>query len=34
MAEDFQHRYVVIVGAVMGGLVLLVGILGVIVNIE
>ena len=34
MAEDFQNKYVVIVGTVMGGLVLLIGILGIIVNIE
>ena len=34
MAEDFQQKYVVIVGTVMGGLVLLIGILGIIVNIE
>lgn len=34
MAEEFQHKYVAIVGAVMGGVVLLLGILGVIVNIE
>jgi len=34
MAEDFQHKYVVIVGAVMGAIVLFVGLLGVIVNIE
>ena len=34
MAEDFQQKYVVIVGLVMGGIVLLGGILGIIVNIE
>ena len=34
MAEEFQHKYVIIVGAVMGGIVFLIGILGVIVNIE
>jgi len=34
MAEEFQHKYVVIIGSVMGGVVFLLGILGVIVNIE
>ena len=34
MAEDFQNKYVIIVGAIIGGIILLVGILGVIVNIE
>ncbi len=34
MAEDFQNKYVVIVATVLGGIVLLVGLLGVFVNIE
>ncbi len=33
MAEDFQHKYVAIVGFIMGGIVLLVGIVGIIVNL-
>ena len=32
--EEFQHKYVVIVASVMGGVVLLLGLLGIFVNIE
>ena len=34
MAEDFQHKYVAMVGIIMGAIVLIVGILGIIVIIE
>ncbi len=34
MAEDFQQKYVVMVGLVMGGIVLIVGIVGIIFNLE
>ncbi len=34
MAEDFQHKYVAMVGIIMGAIVFFVGILGIIVNLE
>ncbi len=34
MAEDFQQKYVVMVGLIMGGIVLIVGIVGIIFNLE
>ncbi len=34
MAEDFQQKYVVMVGLVMGGIVLIAGIVGIIFNLE
>ncbi len=33
MAEDFQHKNVITVATIMGAIVLLIGILGIIVNI-
>lgn len=33
MAEDFQHKYVAIVGFIMGAIVLFVGIVGIFVTI-
>ncbi len=34
MAEDFQPKYVAMVGIIMGGIILIVGILGIIFNLE
>ena len=34
MAEDFQHKYVAMVGVIIGAIVLFAGILGIIVIIE
>ncbi len=34
MAEDFQQKYVIMVGLIMGGIVLIAGIVGIIFNLE
>jgi len=34
MAEDFQHKYVAMVGLIMGGIILIAGIVGIIFNLE
>lgn len=31
--EDYQHKYVIIVGGTIGGLVVLIGILGILANL-
>jgi len=34
MAEDYQQKYVVMVAAVIGGVVLFLGLVGIIVNLS
>lgn len=32
--EDYQHKYVAIIGGTLGGIILLIGIIGILANLE